>query len=214
MKTSVLIVEDHTSLFEYYEQVLNSLYPEQVELVHAKTKGDAIENLKRHFDFAVVDVLLESTRDENTSTGKDIALHLRQSNPETKILLSTTITHTHLIHDLMTSIAPEGFIIKSDFDNAECQLAFKTVIEGGKHFSQRVRRYQKSLQVFDKKTSLSMEDYQILLLMNSNYSTNMIARFIHKSPRSVEYTKTRIKDILGLDHNSEIVPYTIEAGIL
>jgi DNA-binding NarL/FixJ family response regulator len=214
MKISILIVEDHTSFFEYYEQVLKALCTEQVDLHHAKTQAEAIDYLNRHFDLVIVDIILESMGSQNVYSGKDIALRIRNNHPKTKILLASTITHSHLIHDLMIAIKPDGFIIKSDFDHAECTLALQTVLAGEQYFSERVRRYQKSLSVFDKKTSLSIEDYQVLLLMSHNYSTNMIAQFIKKSPRSVEYIKTRIKDILGLTHNSEVVPTAFNLGII
>lgn len=146
--------------------------------------------------------------------GKDgiaVAEEVKKQHPNVRILIMSSYSNDLLVNQLI-QLGVEGYVLKSD-DIDEFFKAIYAVASGDCYFSKSI----KSLAVKPKEKSvhsLSSREVEIIKHICKGLSTNQIAQHLCISPLTVETHRKNIYHKLGIRHQSELIRYALERGIV
>ena len=83
---------------------------------------------KEPFDLVLLDIGIPSSIDKQLLCGEDIGAELRKTFPQIKIIVFTSYTSNYRLNNVLKSLNPEGFLIKSDVDFIKLIDAIDAVI--------------------------------------------------------------------------------------
>lgn len=108
------------------------------------------------------------------------------------------------IHQIIGSLKPNGFMIKSELNKKLLVESIISVIRGNKFFGKAVTSTQKLLAYNTKLVDNNMDniDLKIIYHISNGENTNSLTEFIPLSLSSIERRKSKIKDILCLNSKS------------
>lgn len=215
MKTkslNILMVDDHPMILESYVEVLKSMekhsniYKFQIE--RAFTILQTVEILKRsggnkQFHLVLLDISLPNEGSLEYASGLDLGYFIRKDHPETKIIVITSYDTYPLFQKLLDVIKPEGILIKSELSPQGLNSALLDVLGGIPHYTKTVQKFLTRVQI--KPNVLDHYDMLILFHLSEGKLTKNLTDYLPLSLRSIERRKTRLKDILKLEHESSDV---------
>lgn len=146
-KLHVLAIDDHVVVLEGYHYMFQNLDQDHGELKFVKAKdcktGYKVISANRDqpFDIALIDYSIPQYEDQQLYTGEDLAMLVRETMPECKIILMTMHKEIDIISSILNKIDPEGFINKSDCSTEELSKAFKEVLDGKVFYSKAISNY-------------------------------------------------------------------------
>ena len=109
----------------------------------------------------------------------------------------------------------DGYLNKESAPD-ELVNAIKKIIKGGKYVSPTLA--EKLAFVVGSKTapldSLSLREYQVMLMLVSGKTLSEIAEEISLSVKTVSTYKTRILEKMNIKNNSELILYAIKHGLI
>ena len=108
------------------------------------------------------------------------------------------------INQIIGSLKPNGFMIKSELNKKLLVESIISVIRGNKFFGKAVTSTQKLLAYNTKLVDNNMDniDLKIIYHISNGENTNSLTEFIPLSLSSIERRKSKIKDILCLNSKS------------
>ncbi len=211
----LLIVEDHNIIAHAYENILNDIPNISFNISFAKNCDEAIEKVQRiKTQIVILDLQLPISKNERFVSGEDIGLLIRKENPNTKILVLTSITDQIRITNIINEIDPEGFMIKSDIDSTDLKIAINKVLNGQKYYSKKIEGYLDKTII--NGITIDNFDRQILYHLSMGEKTKDLAKYIPLSTRAIEVRKTKLKTLLDdkNDDNFNLVKSAKKIGII
>ncbi|MCL6294174.1 response regulator [Jejuia spongiicola] len=211
----LLIVEDHNIIAHAYENILNDIPNISFNISFAKNCDEAIEKVQRiKTQIVILDLQLPISKNERFVSGEDIGLLIRKENPDTKILVLTSITDQIRITNIINEIDPEGFMIKSDIDSTDLKIAINKVLNGQKYYSKKIEGYLDKTII--NGITIDNFDRQILYHLSMGEKTKDLAKYIPLSTRAIEVRKTKLKTLLDdkNDDNFNLVKSAKKIGII
>lgn len=224
---TILLVEDHPIITEAYQQGIHLFQENHEELSFEILKAfdcdDALQVLreckktKKTIDLIFLDIKIPaSQKNPQIKSGEQVGKNFRKVMPTTKIIISTMITGNFLIYNIVKSLDPNGFLIKTDITHQGIIDALQAVLlDGEKYFSKTVTEtlLHKALNDYN------IEDLErhILHELSVGTKTYDIHKFIPLSSSSVNRRKLKIKDMLGLEQDAtdrELILKAKELGII
>jgi two-component system response regulator NreC len=198
----ILIIEDHALVTESYKTILHSI-EEQDFVVDVALNCDAtLERLMaKSFNLILLDIQLPASSDRKFLDGEDLGIFIRKHQPEAKILVITAIAEPLRIESVFKYIDPEGFIIKSDVNSRDVRLAIQQLLRGRTFFSSSTNPYRR----LPKSSRELIDDYdrKILYHLSLGEKTKDLQKFVPLSKRGIEERKVKLRDLFGIDKNSE-----------
>ena len=142
-KLKILMVDDHPFILQAYKNTLDLFKPTEFEMVYydgvdGKTGYEVIVNATTEYDIAFFDISIPEYLAENISSGIDLAIILKKTMPNCKIILLTMHDDKMKFKYIQEHIDPIGLIIKNDLDFKEFLLAVETIIEDKKYYSETI----------------------------------------------------------------------------
>lgn len=207
MAVKILFVDDHPSQIFGYKTILTynnrNLDIEATECYNCKDAFSIITDTVNppNFDMVFLDRSMPAYEEAGVFSGEDLAVLLKKSSPETKIVILTSHAESFIIYDIVKKVNPTGLLIKSDFSGEELLTAFDLLLDGETYHSETVRKAIKEL--------LSREDYldsinrQIIMLISQGFKTKTIAGEINLTESAVEKRKAKIKDYFCIDKGND-----------
>ena len=121
-KIKILMIDDHPMIIEGYQNTLLFTKKEnqELEIDIANNCDEAIVYMDKSiirgtpYDVLFVDISLPPSTDGLMSSGEDLAEYARKVLPKAKIIILTMFNESFRIHNIIKTIDPEGFLIKSD----------------------------------------------------------------------------------------------------
>lgn len=205
-KLHVLAIDDHGVVLEGYHYMFQNLDHNHGELKFVKARdcktGYKVisANHDKPFNIALIDYSIPQYEDQQLYTGADLALLVRETMPDCKIILMTMHKEIDIIGSILNTIDPEGFINKSDCSTEELAQAFKEVLNGNTFYSQAISNYLKR-----RKKGIVLEDIdvRIILLLAKGIKNKNLSNYIPLSESAIEKRKYKIKRILEIEGNDE-----------
>ena len=207
-KIKILMIDDHPMIIEGYQNTLLFTKKDSQEL-HidiANNCDEAIKYMNKSlqmlpYDVLFVDISLPSSTDGLMSSGEDLAEYARKILPKAKIIILTMFNESFRIHNIIKTINPEGFLIKSDLTSSELASAFQKVLYNPPFYSGTVNRYiRKSITsdiVIDEKNR------KILHLLSQGVKTKNLASHLDISLSAVEKRKKHLREIFEVEDGQD-----------
>ena len=205
-KLHVLAIDDHVVVLEGYHfmfQNLDHSY-EELKFVKAHDCKSAYTAIDTHkdvpFDIALIDYSIPHFPEKNLHSGEDLALLVRQTMPNCKIVMMTMHREIDIIGSILQKIDPQGFINKSDCTTDELVHGFKTVLAGNTFYSKAITNY-----ITRKEKGIVLEDIdmRIIQLLAKGIKNKNLSNYIHLSDSAIEKRKYKIKRLLDVEGDDE-----------
>ena len=203
------MIDDHPMIIEGYQNTLQFTKKSNQEL-HidiANNCDEAIQYMEASlekglpYDVLFVDISLPPSQDGIMQSGEDLAEHARIILPKAKIIILTMFNESFRIHNIIKTIDPEGFLIKSDLTSSELASAFQAVLKNPPFYSGTVNIHiRKSITndiVIDEKNR------KILHLLSQGVKTKNLAVHLDISLSAVEKRKKQLKSLFLVDDGQD-----------
>jgi DNA-binding NarL/FixJ family response regulator len=191
----LFIVEDHPAMIEGYKGILNAHFNSNIlRFTTAYTFEQAykaVEQAQEAFDVALLDLAMPAYPEQKIFSGEDMAKHINQKFPETKIMFLTSHTEGIVLYNLIRTLNPNAVLVKSDFQSDELVQALNTVNEGENYYSQTARNCLKAVaNLYD---GLDSYDRRIIFLLTKGIKTKNIPEHLPISLSAVDKRKAKIR---------------------
>lgn len=200
-KIKILMIDDHPMIIEGYQNTLQFTKKSNQELLIdiANNCDEAIQYMEASlekglpYDVLFVDISLPPSQDGIMQSGEDLAEHARIILPKAKIIILTMFNESFRIHNIIKTIDPEGFLIKSDLTSSELASAFQAVLKNPPFYSGTVNNYIRKSITTD--IIIDEKNRKILHLLSQGIKTKNVAVHLDMSLSAVEKRKKQLKEL-------------------
>jgi len=208
-KIRILMIDDHPMIIEGYQNTLQFTKKSNQELYIdiANNCDEAVKFMEKSmanalpYDVLFIDISLPPSKDGLMQSGEDLAEYARIIMPKSKIIILTMFNEAFRIHNIIKTIDPEGFLIKSDLTSSELASAFQAVLRNPPFYSGTVNSIiRKSITtdiVIDEKNR------KILHLLSQGVRTKNLAAHLNISLSAVEKRKKQLKDLFLVEDGQD-----------
>ncbi|MCF1190972.1 DNA-binding response regulator [Mangrovimonas sp. AS39] len=206
----ILMTDDHPIIIEGYQMTLKATKKEHQTLIidianscdeSLNYMNEAYESNKP-YDVLFMDISLPPSKDGKYTSGEDLARHARKIMPQSKLVILTMFNEPYRVHNIIKTINPEGFLIKSDLTSSELASAFQAIINNPPFYSGTVNSIlRKSIS-----NDLGIDDTnrKILHLLAQGVKTKSLVEHISLSMSAIEKRKKHLKELFDVvDGNDE-----------
>jgi DNA-binding NarL/FixJ family response regulator len=203
------MTDDHPMIIEGYQNTLLATKKDNQELKidianscdeSIKCMNKAIE-LDYPYDVLFMDISLPPSSDGKYTSGEDLAMYARSIMPKAKIVILTMFNETYRVHNIVKTINPEGFLIKSDLTSRELASAFQAVLANPPFYSGTVNKIiRKTIS-----TDLVVDEVnrKILHLLSQGIKTKSLTEYIDLSMSAIEKRKKHLKELFMIVDGSD-----------
>ncbi len=217
-KIKVLVADDHPVFLEGLCSIL-TLRDSEIELVSSVSDGrEAVEEVKKLTpDVVLLDIKMP------VMNGVEAARIIKESTPETKIIMLTNFEDRDLIIAAL-KVGANGYILK-DAPIPQLIQSIRTVYQGNVLISPKVAEKlistdekqdigNQSIPQDGKLDDLTSREKQILILMTRGRENWEIAQELFISEKTVRNYASQIYAILGVNNRTQAVLWALENGIM
>ncbi len=200
-KIRILMIDDHPMIIEGYQNTLQFTKKSNQELYIdiANNCDEAIAFMDKSLERAIpynvlfIDISLPASKDGLMQSGEDLAGYARTFLPKAKIIILTMFNESFRIHNIIKTIDPEGFLIKSDLTSSELASAFQAVLNNPPFYSGTVNSHIRKSITSD--IIIDEKNRKILHLLSQGIKTKNLAAHLDISLSAVEKRKKQLKDL-------------------
>ncbi len=209
-RTTILLADDHAVVIEGLRRILDG---PRFEIVAAVADGRALVQAVGQFspDIIIADIAMPMLN------GIEAVRQIRNQNRTAKIIFLTM--HTEPIYAVEALRAgASGYVLKSSA-GAELVTAIREVLNGGVYVAKSIAEPVKhALEARPAPgrtaTALTSRQRQVLQLLAEGRQAKEIAVVLNVSPKTVEFHKYRIMDILGVRTMAELARFAVKHRIV
>lgn len=205
----ILLGDDHAIILDGLRRILEPHF----DIVGVAEDGRALvaaaEKLRP--DIVVADISMPLLN------GIEAARQIRKAHPQTKVIFLTMHPDATYATEAFRAGA-SGYVLKNSAAS-ELVTAIQEVLKGRTYLTPLVAKDAIATWVQAPgpempSASLTSRQREILQLLAEGRSAKEIASILHISPRTVEFHKYRIMEVLGLRSTAELTQYAIKHGIV
>lgn len=208
-KIKILMIDDHPMIIEGYQNTLlfTKKDNQELEIDIANNCDEAIVFMDKSiangmpYDVLFVDISLPPSTDGLMSSGEDLAEYARQVLPNSKVIILTMFNESFRIHNIIKTIDPEGFLIKSDLTSSELASAFQAVLNNPPFYSGTVNSHIRKTITSD--IVIDEKNRKILHLLSQGVKTKNLASHLDISLSAVEKRKKQLKDLFNVQDGQD-----------
>ena len=208
-KIKILMIDDHPMIIEGYQNTLlfTKKESQELEIDIANNCDEAIafmdKSIQEELPYSVlfVDISLPPSADGLMSSGEDLAEYARRVLPDTKIIILTMFNESFRIHNIIKTIDPEGFLIKSDLTSSELASAFQAVLNNPPFYSGTVNSHIRKTITSD--IVVDDKNRKILHLLSQGVKTKNLASHLDISLSAIEKRKKQLRDIFEVNDGQD-----------
>lgn len=208
-KFKILMIDDHPMIIEGYQNTILFTKKDNQELKIdiANNCDQAIAAMNKSlqnelpYDILFVDISLPPSTDGSMNSGEDLAEYARKVLPNAKIIILTMFNESFRIHNIIKTINPEGFLIKSDLTSSELASAFQAVINNPPFYSGTVNSHIRKAIISD--IVIDDKNRKILHLLSQGIKTKNLASHLDISLSAIEKRKKQLRDIFEVNDGQD-----------
>ena len=205
----ILLADDHVLMAEALRHLLQTDFDVVGTVADGRALLKAADELKP--DLVVVDIGMPLLN------GLDAGEQLKALHPEIKVIFLTQNREPRYAVEAFRRNA-SGYLLK-DSAASELTTAIREALRGRSYVSPLIA---KGLLNHTAGTDaggaglreLSTREREVLQLLAEGKSMKEVAALLEISPRTVEFHKYRIMELLGVKTNAELVQYAIRHGLI
>ncbi len=205
----ILAIDDHEMTMLGYKFILERIVFEGHKIIldtaNSYESGkqmieDSVHSFK--YDILFLDVQLYPPNENQPHSGEELGVLARQLVPNTKIVYMSSFGDSYRINSILTSVDPDGYLVKSDIDPKTLEEAVKVVALNPPYYS------YKALAAIRKKMAndinLDEKDKKILYHLSIGTKNKDLEKFIRLSPSSIENRKRHLKSLFGTENENDL----------
>jgi len=208
-KIKILMIDDHPMIIEGYQNtlLLTKKSNQELKIDIANNCDEAVIYMDKSvhkqmpYDLLFVDVSLPPSSDGSMSSGEDLAEYARKVLPKAKIIILTMFNESFRIHNIIKTIDPEGFMIKSDLTSKELASAFQAVLNNPPFYSGTVNSHIRKTIASD--IVVDDKNRKILHLLSQGIKTKNLATHLDISLSAVEKRKKQLREIFEVNDGQD-----------
>lgn len=204
----ILMIDDHPMIIEGYQNTILSIKSnkQEFDIDIASNCDMALEYIQKSlknkpYDILFVDIRIPPSSDGMITSGEDLAKYARKVLPGAKIIILTMFNESYRIHNILQTINPEGFLIKSDLTSNELANAFLNILEKPPYYSSTVNTFLRKTVTSD--IFVDDKNRKILHLLSQGIKTKSLADHIGLSLSAVEKRKKHLKVLFSVDDGQD-----------
>jgi DNA-binding NarL/FixJ family response regulator len=203
----ILLADDHLLLAQALEHLLRA----EFDVVGTVPDGRALVKAAGELrpDVVVVDIGMPLLN------GLDAAEQLKALHPEIKVIVLTQNREPRLAVEAFRRHA-SGYLLK-DAAASELTTAIREALRGRSYVSPAIAREMEDSNVHAgpaEARELTPREREVLQLLAEGKSMKEVAALLEISPRTVEFHKYRIMELLHVRTNAELVQHAIKLGLI
>lgn len=210
-RIAILLADDHAVVIEGLHRILDR---PPFEIVGTVTDGRALLKAAEQLspDIIIADIAMPMVN------GIEAARQIRKQNLTSKIIFLTM--HTEPIYAVEALHAGASAYVLKSSAGAELLTAIQEVLDGrvyvAKSIAESVKRALEARPVGGRTVTerLTTRQRQVLQLLAEGRQAKEIAVLLNVSPKTVEFHKYRIMDMLGVRTVAELARYAVKHGIV
>lgn len=215
------MIDDHPMIIEGYQNTILAIKTnkQEFDIDIANSCDTALEYIQRSlntkpYDLLFVDIKIPPSSDGSITSGEDLAKYIRKVLPDSKIIILTMYNESYRIHNILKTINPEGFLIKSDLTSTELANAFRNVLENPPYYSNTVNSFLRKTITSD--IFVDDKNRKILHLLSQGVKTKNLAEHVGLSLSAVEKRKKQLKSLFSVEDGQDetLIKEAREKGFL
>ncbi|GEP90662.1 DNA-binding response regulator, NarL/FixJ family, contains REC and HTH domains [Chitinophaga terrae (ex Kim and Jung 2007)] len=212
MKHNIILADDHQL---FLEGVIRLIAQEKdFHVLYYAHNGKLVMNyldqhLAEQVDLVITDISMPDV------DGITLNNYIKEKRPEISTLVVSMHTDANMIDALIQNNV-DGFLSKNA-DSEELLAAVKTILKGGKYFSEAVKQdYLKSVFNKEKETleMLTSREKDVLKLIAEEYTTQEIADKLFLSKHTIESYRKNLILKLKVRNLAGLTRYAVKLGLL
>lgn len=205
----ILLADDHTLMVEALEHLLRADFEVVATVSDGRALLKAAAELKPQV--VVIDIAMPLLN------GLDAGEQLKELHPQIKVIYLTQNREPRTAAEAFRRKAT-GYVLK-DSAASELVTAIREALHGRRYISpsiaQRMTDADHGSEPHDARLrDLSPREREVLQLLAEGKAMKEVAAILDISPRTVEFHKYRIMELLGLKTGAELVQYAIKHGLI
>ena len=201
-KLHVFAVDDHEAILDGYNFMFENIVSghDKPLFTRAFDCESAFNQINDHagtpFDIALIDYSIPAYSAMHLQSGQDIALLVRKTMPNCKIVVLTMHREVSILSDVLLTVNPEAFINKSDCNIDELCDAFTRVLNGDTYYSKTIVNYSNRKE---KGITLEDIDVRIIVLLSKGIKNKNLSKYIPLTDSIIATRKHQIKKLLKVE---------------
>lgn len=203
----ILTVDDHEMTMLGYKFILEDIkMPDceiTVETANSFDKGkQKIEESKSNpFDIIFLDIQLFPAGESQLKTGEDLGKLARKVVPNTKIIFLSSFSDNFRINSILSSVNPEGYMVKTEIDEESLEEAVKTVLTEPPYYTKKALVAIRTRMAND--IHLDDTDKKILYHLSLGVKTKDLVNHVALSLPGIENRKRHLKTIFEVEKRND-----------
>lgn len=205
----ILIVDDHPLIIEGYKSILNNLKDEYQLLIETTDNcTEAFLKVQKskdsgNYDIVFLDISLPPSEEFGIYSGEDLGLEIKKISPESKVIVMTMHNENFRIYNIVKTLNPEAFLIKSDVSTDDLKKAFTEVLNDNYYYSKSVNDLLRKQVISDVK--LDQLDRSILYHLSRGVRTKELSDHVPLSLAAIEKRKRYMKEALDAEKGGDLM---------
>jgi DNA-binding NarL/FixJ family response regulator len=205
----ILMIDDHPIIIEGYQNTLQFTKKDNqiLDIDIANNCDEAVffmdKSIKNNAPYQVlfVDISLPPSKDGLMNSGEDLAIYARKVLPKARVIILTMFDESYRIHNIIKTINPEGFLIKSDLTSSELASAFQAVLHNPPFYSGTVNSHLRKTNESD--IIIDDKNRKILYLLSQGAKNKSLAAHLEISVSAIEKRKKQLKEVFLIDDGED-----------
>ncbi|MCG8812002.1 response regulator transcription factor [Tenacibaculum finnmarkense] len=218
-KKSILIIDGCPLICEAYKSILHSInkkdsYCFDTKMAHCMPSAYRIIKNKIPLDILILELKFPLHDNQEKLSGENLAITIRRTLPNTKIIIATTFDDNFRIHSIFKTINPDGFILKKDLTSSEFKRAIHSVINEDPFYSKSILKLLR--KEISSNFSIDSMDRKILYELSIGARMIDMPNYIPLSAASIEKRKRHLKKVFNVKDKGdrELILIAKEKGFI
>ena len=214
---SVLLVDDHHMILEGYKNVLSKLIIDQVDFI-VDTADDcdlAWNKIKSgRYDVVFLDINFPVSASSRILSGEDLGIKIKEEYPSTRIVILTIIEDSFRLHNILSNINPDGFLLKGETTARELARCLEKVLDCPPFYGSKISKLLHSGNT--QRHFIDETDRLMLYQLSLGTKTKDLPEVVNLSLRAVEDRKRKLKELFGVsgESNKALLQKARESGYI
>ena len=214
---NILLVDDHHMILEGYKNVLSRVKHTGINLsVDTSDNCDTAwrKISENKYQIVFLDINFPVQENSKILSGEDLGVKIKHQFPDLKVIILTVLEDAFRLQNILSSINPEGFLLKGETTSKELIKCLKKVMDSPPYYGTKISKILQSERIF--KHFIDETDRIMLYQLSLGTKTKDLPAFVHLSLRAVEDRKKRLKEIFGVkgEGNKTLLEKARESGYI
>jgi len=213
----ILLIDDHHMILEGYRNVLSKSRIDKVDF-----SIDTAENCelawhkikKGNYQVVFLDINFPVSENSKILSGEDLGIKIKKEYPLIRIIILTILEDSFRLHNILSNINPDGFLLKGETTSKELVRCLERVLHSPPYYGAKVSKLLHSGNT--QRFYLDETDRTMLYHLSLGAKTKDLPGHVNLSLRAVEDRKRKLKEIFGVsgEGNKALLEKARESGYI